>query len=283
MSDAAPAPGADPPEEAGLSASELTVRYRRDRPPVLEEQSIALPLGGISVFIGPNGSGKSTLLKALARQLSPEAGQVVLDGRDLASYSGRELALRLGILFQENSAPNDLSVEELTYHGRYPHRRLFESLTEADHEAVERALTLCGATHLRHRPISQISSGQKQLAWIAMLIAQSPRYLFLDEPTTYLDMAHQFDVMNLIERLNEELGCTIVISVHDINLAARYADHVFALREGRLVASGTPEEVLRVETLREVFEVETRMFRDEETGTLHCVPLGRSAPEVAQP
>ena len=228
------------------------------------------------MLIGPNGSGKSTLLKTLARQLVPEQGTVYLDGQDVSKLSGREFALRLGILFQENVAPNDLTVEELTYHGRYPHRRLFESIRPEDRQAVEQALELCGAQALRQRPISQISSGQKQLAWIAMLIAQSPDYLFLDEPTTYLDLAHQFDVMNLVRRLNRELGNTIVISVHDLNLAARYADHVFALREGRIVASGPPQEVLTVEILRAVFDVETRVIRDP-AGELHCLPIGRAS------
>lgn len=261
----------------GLGGTGLTVRYQKERPPVLVEQSIDIPRGKISVFIGPNGSGKSTLLKTLARQLIPEAGAVILDGRDMASLTPRAIALRLGILFQENTAPNDLTVEELVCHGRYPHRRLFEALTTEDRQAVEKALDLCGATALRHRPISQVSAGQKQLAWIAMLLAQSPEYVFLDEPTTFLDLAHQFDVMNLVRRLNRELGSTLVISVHDLNLAARYADHIFALRDGRLVASGPPEDVLTVERLRAVFEVETRLFRDEETGALHCVPLGRTA------
>lgn len=258
----------------GLNGTDLTVRYRKECPPVITGESIEIPPGKISIFIGPNGSGKSTLLKTLARQLLPETGAVILDGKDLAAYSPRELAHRLGILFQENTAPNDLTVEELAYHGRYPHRRLFESLKPEDRQAVEKALELCGATALRHRLISQISSGQKQLAWIAMLLAQSPHYLFLDEPTTFLDLAHQFDVMNLVRRLNRKLGSTIIISVHDLNLAARYADCIFALRDGHIVASGPPEDVLTVETLRVVFEVETRVFRDE-TGVLHCLPIGR--------
>lgn len=259
----------------GMGAINLTVRYQKERPPAVVGQSVAIPAGGISVFIGPNGSGKSTLLKALARQLLPESGVVILDGHDIATLTAREIALRLGILFQENTAPHDLTVEELAYHGRYPHRRLFESLTPEDRAAVEKALELCGATPLRHLPISQISSGQKQLAWIAMLLAQSPHYLFLDEPTTFLDLAHQFDVMNLVRRLNRELGNTIVISVHDLNLAARYADRIFALRDGKVVAAGAPEEVLTEQTLRAVFDVESRIYRDEATGALHCLPIGR--------
>lgn len=259
----------------GLSGAGLTIRYEKDRPAVISGQTIMIPPGKVSIFIGPNGCGKSTLLKALARQLAPESGALLLDGRDIAEMSGREIALRLGILFQENSAPNDITVEELACHGRYPHRRLFEALTADDMAAVVKALDLCGATALRDRPVSQISSGQKQLAWIAMLLAQAPHYLFLDEPTTFLDMAHQFDVMNLVRKLNRELGNTIVISVHDLNLAARYADCIFAMRDGRIVASGTAEDVLTVETLGAVFDVETRIYRDMETGALHCMPIGR--------
>lgn len=259
----------------GLHGADLTVRYQPEQPPVIAGQSILIPQGQVSVLVGPNGCGKSTLLKTLARQLAPEMGAVCMDGRDVARMTGREVALRLGILFQENSVPNDLTVEELAFHGRYPHRRLFEAVTREDRAAVERALELSGAAPLRDRPISQISSGQKQLAWIAMLLAQSPQYLFLDEPTTFLDLAHQFDLMNLVRRLNRETGSTIVISVHDLNLAARYADCIFAMRAGRVVAAGTPEEVLTPRTLLEVFEVEARMFRDEATGALHCVPIGR--------
>ena len=253
----------------------LTVRYHKARPPVIAGQTIEIPVGKISILIGPNGSGKSTLLKTLARQLVPETGTVVLDGRDIATLSAHDIALSLGILFQENHAPNDLTVEELAYHGRYPHRRLFESLKLEDRAAVEEALELCGMTALRKRPISQLSSGQKQLAWIAMLLAQSPHYLFLDEPTTFLDLAHQFDVMNLVRRMNQELGNTIIISMHDLNLAARYADAIFAVRDGKVVASGTAEEVLTVETLGTVFDVDAKVLRDEDTGALHCVPGGR--------
>lgn len=254
---------------------DLTVRYHKARPPVIVGQTIEIPVGKISILIGANGSGKSTLLKTLSRQLVPETGIVILDGYDIATLTTHEIAMSLGILFQENHAPNDLTVEELAYHGRYPHRRLFESLTIDDRVAVEEALELCGVTALRQRPVSQLSSGQKQLAWIAMLLAQSPHYLFLDEPTTYLDLAHQFDVMNLIRRLNQELGNTIVISMHDLNLAARYADAIFAVRDGKVVAAGSPEKVLTVETLGSVFDVEAKVLKDESTGALHCVPIGR--------
>jgi iron complex transport system ATP-binding protein len=266
---------------SGLAGNDLTVRYRQKQTPVIAGQTVAIPEGKITVFIGPNGSGKSTLLKTLAWQLRPEMGTVILDGRNIAEFSPKELACRLGILFQENSAPNDLTVEELAYHGRYPHRRLFESLTPEDSEAVERALQLSGSDRLRHHLISQLSSGQKQLAWIAMLLSQSPKYLFLDEPTTFLDMAHQFEIMDLVRRLNRELGNTVLLSVHDLNLAARYADHIIALRDGRVVAEGSSEEVLTVEILREVFQVETRIVRDLAGDSFYCVPLGKTCEQVS--
>jgi iron complex transport system ATP-binding protein len=265
-----------PLPSSGLVGNALTVRYRKDQRAIIAGQSIEIPVGRITVFVGPNGSGKSTLLKTLARQLSPETGSVVLDGRDIATLSAQQFACRLGILFQENTAPHDLTVEALVLHGRYPHRKLLESLTQEDHEVVEQALTMTGVADLRDHPVNQLSSGQKQLAWIAMLLAQAPQYMFLDEPTTFLDLAHQFDVMDLIGRLNRELGKTVVLIVHDLNLAARYADHIFALRDGRIVAAGAPADVLTVETLREVFDVEARIIRDETTGTLHCVPAGRA-------
>lgn len=269
-------------QTASLTGESLSIRYRKDQAPVIAEASITIPTGKVSVLIGPNGSGKSTLLKALARQLDLEHGHVVLDGKDVAAYSARDLARCLGILFQENLAPNDLTVEELIYHGRYPHRHLFESMTDADHTAVEKAMRLACLESLRHRMVNQLSSGQRQLAWIGMLLAQETQYLFLDEPTTFLDLAHQFDVMDLIRRLNEELGKTIVLVVHDLNLAARYGDCIFAMRAGQIVASGSPEEVLTSETLCEVFEVEARCGRDNETGTLFCLPMGKARPAARE-
>ena len=240
---------------------------------VIGDVSLSIPPGRITALIGPNGSGKSTLLKTLARQLLPEAGQVLLDGRDIATLPPRQLAQRIGILFQENIAPGDLTVEDLAHHGRYPHRRLFESLTPEDHAAVEEALRLAGVASLRQRRLSHLSSGQKQLAWIAMLLAQEPHYLFLDEPTTFLDLEHQLDVMECLRRLNRDAGKTIVLVMHDLNLAARYADHLFALQAGRIVASGLPGAVLSQAILREVFNIEAEILRDHDGRILACTPV----------
>ena len=258
---------------AGLVGDHLTVRYRAGQPPVLADQSIVIPVGRITAIIGPNGSGKSTLLKTLARQLLPEPGGVLLDGKDIARMPRRQLARRLGILFQENVAPNDLTVEELVYHGRYPHRRLFESFEQEDHDAVEQALRLAGVAPLRHQWVGHLSAGQKQLAWIAMALAQATDYLLLDEPTTFLDLAHQLEVMNLLRRLNRDLGKTLVLVLHDLNLSARYADHIMAMKEGRIVATGSPQEALTVQTLREVFDIEAQILYDTDGRIIACNPL----------
>lgn len=258
-----------------LDGHDLVLRYEPRREPVIDNESVFIPPGKVTALVGANGSGKSTLLKALAHQLAPESGHVLLDGRDMATMQPRELACKLGILFQEHIAPGTLTVEELVRHGRHPRRKMFESLTAEDHAAVAEALRLADLVELRHRPLGEMSGGQRQLAWIAMAIAQAPDYLLLDEPTTFLDMAHQFDVMELILRLNRDLGKTIVLVVHDLNIAARYADHVIALREGRIVTSGTPEEVMTAATLRAVFDVEAQVLRDEVGDTLFCLPTGR--------
>jgi iron complex transport system ATP-binding protein len=199
-----------------------------------------------------------------------------MDGRDIAMLSPREFAQRLGILFQEHAAPGDLTVEELLYHGRHPHRRTFESLLTDDDEAVLLALQMAGLEEMRHRPLIELSGGERQLAWIAMLLAQSPNYLLLDEPTTFLDLAHQFDVMDLVLRLNRTLGKTVIMVVHDVNLAARYADYVFALRDGKIAAFGSPREVLSTETLRRVFDIEAQIVCDGDGGRLHCIPIKRA-------
>jgi len=261
----------------GLTGERLRVRYGPREPLIIDGESLQIPQGKISALVGANGSGKSTLLKTLARQLPQESGNIVLDGLDIATIPTRELARKLGILFQERHAPGDLTVEELVSHGRYPHRRFLESLCAEDETAVRNAMEMAGIGELRHRLVRQLSGGQKQLAWIAMAVAQAPRYLLLDEPTTFLDMAHQFDVMDVLVRLNRDLGMSIVLVLHDLNLAARYADRLFALRAGKIIASGAPDAVLTEETLRRVFDVDTLIVRDEARKTVCCIPLKRTA------
>jgi len=265
-----------PATEAGLHGRRLTVRYNPGQPVVIDGQSIDIPTGRITVLIGPNGSGKSTLLKTLARQLAPESGDVHMDGRDIATLSRRAFARRLGILFQENAAPHGVTVEELVAHGRYAHQRLFDAFTDEDRAAVDVALERTGIAPLRQHWVASLSAGQRQLTWIAMALAQETGYLFLDEPTTFLDLAHQFEIMDLLRALNRELGKTLVLVVHDLNLAVRYADFIFALRDGRIAASGPPSEVLSPAILRQVFDVEARIIRDAATGLCFCLPVGKA-------
>lgn len=223
---------------------------------IVECDSIVLPEGEITALVGPNGSGKSTLLKALSRELEPESGAVRLDGEDIHSFGTKALARKLGLLSQQNESPASLTVEELAYHGRYPHRGFFDAKTDEDHEAVETALERAGVVHLRDQVMSNLSGGQKQLAWIAMVLAQETDVLLLDEPTTYLDLRHQLRVMEVVKTLAREEALTIGIVLHDISQAARYADNLVALRDGEPYDWGPPDEVVTEELLADVFGVE---------------------------
>ena len=224
--------------------------------PVIDGESVTVPAGEVTALVGPNGSGKSTLLKALADQLSPEDGTVRVDGREIHDMGSKELARKVGLLSQENVAPGSLTVEDLVAHGRYPHRGTFESVNEDDIAAVHRAISLAGIEDLRDTDVGSLSGGQKQLTWIAMALAQETDVLLLDEPTTFLDLHHQLEVMEIIETLRDESDTTVVLVLHDISQAARHADHVLALKDGEILARGPPEEVVTEELLREVFRVE---------------------------
>ncbi|MEY7850563.1 ABC transporter ATP-binding protein [Natrarchaeobius sp. A-rgal3] len=248
---------ADEPSVEGRTAlrgEDLVVGYGDE--PIVDGESLRVPAGEITAIVGPNGSGKSTLLRALARQLEPDAGTVVLDGRDVTEFGDKAFARALGMLSQESVSPDSVTVEELIYHGRYPHRGFFEPVGDDDRDAVERAIELAGVEDLRDREVGALSGGQRQLAWIAMALAQETDVLLLDEPTTFLDLRHQLMVMDVVERLNEESATTIVLVVHDIGQAARHAEHVIALREGTIYARGPPTEVLTEELLADVFGVE---------------------------
>jgi len=239
-----------------LEGIELVLDYPTTAEPIVDGESIAAEPGAVTALVGPNGSGKSTLLKGLADQLAPEAGRVYLDGRTIQEFDTKLLARKLGLLSQERSAPNSITVEELVYHGRYPHRGFFEAVTEADQRAVDRAIELAGVEHLRDREVGSLSGGQKQLVWIAMVLAQETDVLLLDEPTTFLDLNHQLEVMEIVETLRDEHDITIVVVLHDIEQAARYADHLVALRDGEIQARGAPEEIVTEELLEDVFEID---------------------------
>lgn len=243
-----------PTDDTTLECEEVVLGYPEGEP-IIDGESVSVPEGCVTALVGPNGSGKSTLLRGLSNQLEPDDGVVRLDGQEIQSLGTKELARRLGMLSQENVSPGSLTVEELVMHGRYPHRGFFESRTKEDECAVADALSLAGVDHLTDREVGGLSGGQKQLAWIAMVLAQDTDVLLLDEPTTFLDLHHQLEVMEIVEALKADSEVTVVLVLHDIDQAARYADHVLALDDGSIYARGPPEEVVTEELLHDVFGV----------------------------
>ena len=245
-----------PPTGPALVGDGLEVGYPATDEPVVECEHVVLPAGEVTALVGPNGSGKSTLLKALAGQLEPWSGTVELGGEDVYDLGGKPLARRLGLLSQEHDSPGSTTVVELVRHGRYPHRGFLDPLSEADHAAVDRALDLAGIDHLRDAAVGQLSGGQKQLAWIAVTLAQQPEVLLLDEPTTFLDLRHQLGVLETVRELNREQGVTIGVVLHDVAQAARFADNLVSLRDGSPYDWGPPGEVVTEALLADVFEVD---------------------------
>ncbi|WP_262177671.1 ABC transporter ATP-binding protein [Haloarcula laminariae] len=243
-------------QDSALSATDLEVSYATSDGPVVTVDRLDIPEGEITALVGPNGSGKSTIIKSLADQLAPDTGEILLQGEAIASYDGKALARELGHLSQENDAPASVSVEDLVFHGRYPYRGFFGAVDTDDREAVERAIDLAGVDHLREENVGNLSGGQKQLAFIAMVLAQETDVLLLDEPTTYLDLHHQLRVMETVERLNAERGVTVAVVLHDIAQAARFADYLIALDDGEVYDWGPPTDVVTEELLRDVFDIE---------------------------
>ena len=230
-----------------LRSESVTLHY--GEAPVVRELSLAIPEGSITSIIGPNGCGKSTLLRALARLMRPAGGAVYLDGQLIHHLPTREVAKRLGLLHQQTVPPDGILVEDLVRRGRYPHQSFLQPPSRRDAEAVERALELTGMTDLRRRAVDQLSGGQRQRAWMAMALAQETSLLLLDEPTTYLDVAHQLEVTELVQRLNAEEGRTIVMVLHDVNEAARVSHRIVAMRDGQIVREGAPGEIVEPELL----------------------------------
>lgn len=269
-------------EPSALTAHDLRLGYAART--IVDGLTLAIPPGGFTVIIGPNGCGKSTLLRALGRMITPRAGSVSIDGVDLASLRTKQVARRIALLPQAPLAPGAITVADLVARGRNPHQSLLRQWSDDDERVVDEALREVGMRDATDRLVEELSGGQRQRVWIAMTLAQQTPVLLLDEPTTYLDIAHQIDVLDLCSRLHES-GRTIVAVLHDLDLAARYATHVVAMRDGAIAALGTPDEVFTPETLRRVFDLEALVLRDPETGRPLVVPrdLRGMRSEVAIP
>jgi iron complex transport system ATP-binding protein len=246
-------------------------------PPVVHELSTDVPNGQVTAIVGANASGKSTLLRGMARLLRPRSGAVLLDGQEIVSMPSRQVARTLGLLPQDPVTPEGVSVVDLVGRGRHPHQGAWRRWSHEDEVAVAEALELTDTLHLAARLVDELSGGQRQRVWIAMALAQRTDLLLLDEPTTYLDVAHQVEVLDLLADLNEARGTTVVMVLHDLNLAARYADHMVAMCAGRIVSAGAPAEVITEECVREVFGLDCRVVEDPVTATPMVVPLGRHA------
>ncbi|RJK96878.1 ABC transporter ATP-binding protein [Vallicoccus soli] len=272
----APHPGV--PEDlraprARLQARGVTLGYGERV--VVDGLDLEVVEGTVTAVIGPNGCGKSTLLRALGRLLAPRGGQVLLDGKRIDALRTRDVAKVLGLLPQAPTAPEGLTVGDLVARGRHPHQSWFRQWSRDDEEHVAEALTRTGMLELADRPVDELSGGQRQRAWISMALAQGTDVLLLDEPTTYLDLAHAVDVLDLVDELNATLGRTVVMVLHDLNLAARYADRLVVMAGGRVVAAGAPGDVLTPELLEEVFGLAARVLPDPVTGRPLVVPVGR--------
>ncbi|MFD9410530.1 ABC transporter ATP-binding protein [Streptomyces sp. NPDC059989] len=253
-----------------LSTHGLTLAYE-DRV-VVEDLDLAVPDGKVTVIVGPNACGKSTTLRALGRLLRPRSGAVLLDGAALSSLPTRKIAQTIGLLPQSPVAPEAITVADLVARGRQPHQHWWQQWSEADERAVSEAMSRTSVAELADRPVDALSGGQRQRVWIAMALAQDTDLLLLDEPTTFLDIAHQVEVLDLVRRLNRDRGRTVVAVLHDLNQAARYADHLVAMKAGRVVAEGPPSSVVTADLVREVFGLDSIVIPDPVTGSPLVVP-----------
>ena len=263
----------DDGDQPTLAGEDLCLAY--DDREVVTDLSVSIPAGKITVIVGPNACGKSTLLRALARLLKPRRGTVLLDGTSIHKLPTREVATRLGILPQSPVAPEGITVADLVGRGRYPHQGWFRQWTPADRAAVDDALAATGTLDLAGRPVDELSGGQRQRVWIAMTLAQGTTLMLLDEPTTFLDMAHQVEVLDLLVDLNQQEGRTIVLVLHDLNQACRYAHHLVAMRTGSIVAEGAPDLIVTPELVTDVFGMPCQVIEDPVSRTPLVVPVGR--------
>lgn len=246
-----------------------------DKKIIIDGIDITIPSNKISVIIGANACGKSTLLKILARLIKPKSGDVIIDGKKITSMPSKELAKVLGLLPQSPVVPEGITVSDLVSRGRFPYQTLLKGMDQTDFDAVEEALEIMGITELANRSVDELSGGQRQRVWIAMALAQQTDILLLDEPTTYLDITYQVEILDLLTDLNRKRGTTIVMVLHDINLSARYADYIFALRKGKLIDQGTPSEVITSELIDKVFGLDCTVIKDPVSSSPFIVPRGR--------
>ncbi|MFD5245570.1 ABC transporter ATP-binding protein [Amycolatopsis sp. NPDC058340] len=259
-----------------LHADALTLAY--DGRTVAEDLGVVIPDRSFTVIVGPNACGKTTLLRALARMLKPRQGSVFLDGQVISSFPAKEVARRLGLLPQSSIAPDGITVADLVARGRYPHQRLLRQWSREDATVVAESMRATGVDDLAERLVDELSGGQRQRVWMAMALAQETDLLLLDEPTTYLDIAHQMDILDLCAELHQEQGRTLVAVLHDLNHAARYATHMIAMRGGEVLATGAPEEVVTAANVEKIFELPCRVMPCPETGTPLVIPkAGRRA------
>ncbi|MGW2051638.1 ABC transporter ATP-binding protein [Streptomyces sp. NPDC001858] len=273
------APASTPhPSGSRLHVESATIGY--DKRVISRELSVAIPDESFTVIVGPNACGKSTLLRGLSRLLKPSAGQVVLDGADIQSFKTKEVARRVGLLPQSSIAPEGITVGDLVARGRYPHQGFIRQWTEADEQAVLRAMDQTAVTDLSARLVDELSGGQRQRVWVAMALAQHTSIMLLDEPTTFLDITHQIELMELFTDLHHA-GHTLVAVLHDLNHAARYATHLIAMKDGHVVAEGPPAEIVTADLVHEVFGLRCLVVPDPVAGTPSVVPLGRERPPAA--
>ncbi|UJW76947.1 ABC transporter ATP-binding protein [Rhizobium sp. SL42] len=257
-----------------LHADRLNLRYG-DRT-ISSDLTVSIPHGSFTVIVGPNACGKSTLLRALSRLLVPSAGQVILDGQNISALPAKEVARRLGVLPQSSIAPHDIAVVDLVARGRYPHQSLFRQWSKSDEDAVAAAMAATGVADLADRQIDELSGGQRQRVWIAMVLAQETPILLLDEPTTFLDIAHQIELLDLLADLNSQ-GRTVVAVLHDLNQACRYATHLIAMKDGAIAARGSPGDIVTQHLVESVFGISSMIIADPVTHTPLIVPMRRMA------
>ncbi|HHG8193393.1 ferric enterobactin transport ATP-binding protein FepC [Streptococcus pneumoniae] len=257
----------------GLWSNNLTCGY--DEKIILENINIKIPEEKISVIIGSNGCGKSTLIKTLSRLIKPLEGEVLLDNKSINSYKEKDLAKHIAILPQSPIIPESITVADLVSRGRFPYRKPFKSLGKDDLEIINRSMVKANVEDLANNLVEELSGGQRQRVWIALALAQDTSILFLDEPTTYLDISYQIELLDLLTDLNQKYKTTICMILHDINLTARYADYLFAIKEGKLVAEGKPEDILNDKLVKDIFNLEAKIIRDPISNSPLMIPIGK--------